>query len=335
MLKNSSGDVTSHENYIYDGANAVLVLNSSGQVTERELYGPAVDQILASEAVTPVLSGPQAAGAVNWLLADNQGTVRDVVQLSDGTASVVDHLIYDAFGTMTHQSNSTYQPRFTYNGMRLDSATGLYYDAARWYDAVNSVFASQDPIGFNDGGTNLEMYCSNSPTNKLDPSGMFDGEDDSDDNNTGQESQLDDSNYADGWENPEWPSGGGFAYCEAPPPDDDPPPPVGTLKKPEPPIVLPPGALDDDPPPPVATHPIYQDPIWDFPPGSTFGPPLPDPPDPQPIDPVPIGPLPAPPNNPPGTKPAPDKGPPNEDPPGFKGLNGPLPPWYPGRHVIG
>ena len=65
--------------------------------------------------------------------------------------------------------------------MRLDPVTGLYYDAARWYDSANSVFISQDPIGFNDGGTNLAMYCSNNSTNYVDPSGLDGVEDDEDD----------------------------------------------------------------------------------------------------------------------------------------------------------
>ena len=43
------------ENYVYDGENLVLVLNSDGLVTERELTGPAVDQVFASEF--PTLSG--------------------------------------------------------------------------------------------------------------------------------------------------------------------------------------------------------------------------------------------------------------------------------------
>jgi RHS repeat-associated protein len=66
----------------------------------------------------------------------------------------------------------------TYAGMQLDTVTGLYYDNARWYDAQNSIFISQDPIGFNDGGTNLAMYCANSPTNYVDPSGLEDEDDD-------------------------------------------------------------------------------------------------------------------------------------------------------------
>ncbi len=164
-VKDSGGNVTSNENYIYDGSNLALVLNSSGVVTERELYAPAVDQILASEA----------GGTVNWFFNDNQGTVRDVARYnaSTGTATVVDHLVYDPFGNITSQTNATYQPFITYAGMQLDTATGLLKDGVRQYDPQNSIFISQDPIGFNDGGTNLVMYCANSPTNYTDPSGLW------------------------------------------------------------------------------------------------------------------------------------------------------------------
>jgi RHS repeat-associated protein len=46
-----------------------------------------------------------------------------------------------------------------YAGMYLDPVTGLYYDKARWYDAVDAVFASQDPEGFAAGDTNTSRYC--------------------------------------------------------------------------------------------------------------------------------------------------------------------------------
>ena len=45
------------ESLVYDGQNVLLALNVDGQVVERELNGPAVDQVLASETVTPVTSG--------------------------------------------------------------------------------------------------------------------------------------------------------------------------------------------------------------------------------------------------------------------------------------
>ena len=37
--------------FVYDGDNMVLMLDGSGNVTDRVLYGPAVDQVLADERV--------------------------------------------------------------------------------------------------------------------------------------------------------------------------------------------------------------------------------------------------------------------------------------------
>ena len=72
------------EIYVYDGQNLLLVLQADGQVVERELNGPAVDQVLASETATPTYPNPgqEIPGKVNWLLTDRQGTVRDVAQFS-------------------------------------------------------------------------------------------------------------------------------------------------------------------------------------------------------------------------------------------------------------
>ena len=161
---------TTTENFIYDGQNIVLVMASNGQVIDRNLTGPAADQVFATEEVVAVLSGPQAAGTVNWLLTDNQGTVRDVVQYGSG---VVDHLVYGAFGQLVSQSASSAgdQPIFFYDGTWQDPITGLNKMAARWYDALDAVFDSYDPDSFGGGQTNLMEYCGNSPTNATDPSG--------------------------------------------------------------------------------------------------------------------------------------------------------------------
>ena len=115
---------------------------------------------------------------MNWDLTDNQGTVRDVVQYNGTTTTVVNHLVYGSFGQIYSQSNSAYQPTFTYAGMRYDSISQLCFDCARWYDAGNGVFMSQDPLGFAAGDTNLSRYCGNSPTNYTDPTGEVIGIDD-------------------------------------------------------------------------------------------------------------------------------------------------------------
>ena len=127
-LGNGTSTTTSSENFIYDGQNILLVLDSSGNVIEQNLTGPAADEVYATEEVLTVTSGTQAAGTVNWLLTDGQGTVRDVVQLSDGSPTVVNHLVYSAFGQLLSQSadpTSGDQPIFYYNGTWQDPQTGL------------------------------------------------------------------------------------------------------------------------------------------------------------------------------------------------------------------
>ena len=143
----------------------MLVLDGYGNVTERELCSPAVDMVLASENAS--------TNAVSWLLADNEGTVRDVATYNAGTGAttIADHLVYDAFGNMS-QTTPAAQPRFTYTGQQFDAATGLYYYRARWYDAGMGRFMSQDPAGFSAGDANLYRYCGNSPVNEVDPSGQ-------------------------------------------------------------------------------------------------------------------------------------------------------------------
>ena len=151
-----------------------LVLNGSGGVIEREFNGPGADQVLASEA------GPEndvgaTTGTVNWLLADNQGSVRDVVRYNGTTTSKVNHLVYSTFGQLTGQdeSDAFATPRNTFNGAYQDPKTELSKMGRRWYDARNAVFASYDPSGFRGGQTNLSEFVGNSPTNFIDPSGMY------------------------------------------------------------------------------------------------------------------------------------------------------------------
>jgi RHS repeat-associated protein len=165
-----SKDVTTggstQERYVYDGANLTLVLSPSGSVIDRCLNGPAVDQVLAEE---------DASGKVSWMLADNQGSVRDVA-VYDAVlqqTTVTDHLDYDAYGNLAGQTPGATSPRFTYAGGRYDADAQLYYNGARWYDAKTGRFVSEDPSGFGAGDVNLNRYCGNSPMNYTDPTGLY------------------------------------------------------------------------------------------------------------------------------------------------------------------
>jgi RHS repeat-associated protein len=181
MVARTNVNADSTESFVYDGENIALILNSSGGVIERELDGPAVDQVMASEAGAATTSETFTAGMVDWYLADNQGSVRDVAQYSGGATTIVDHVIFDSFGQATQGPGFTSDPlpEFTYNGTWQDPNTGLNKMGLRWDDAVDDVFLSQDPAdleggpnGFGGGQTNTEEYCGNSPTNGTDPSGL-------------------------------------------------------------------------------------------------------------------------------------------------------------------
>jgi RHS repeat-associated protein len=155
--KQIDGVVT--ERYVYDGSNIALVFDGAGSQTHRYLYGTEVDQVLADER----------GGTVVWALSDNQGTVRDLV---DGNGTILNHIVYDSFGKVVSQSNATVEFRYGYTGREQDNETGLDYYRARYYDASNGRFISEDPLGFSAGDSNLTRYVGNSPTNWVDPSGQ-------------------------------------------------------------------------------------------------------------------------------------------------------------------
>jgi RHS repeat-associated protein len=152
---------TETERFVYDGAHIALVFDGKGQQTHRYLYGPQIDQVLADETVT---------GAVQWALADQQGSVRDVI---NNQGQILNHIRYDSFGNITSQTNANVDFRFGYTGREFDEETGLYYYRARYYDASIGRFISEDPMGFGAGDSNLYRYVGNSATNFTDPSGNF------------------------------------------------------------------------------------------------------------------------------------------------------------------
>jgi RHS repeat-associated protein len=150
---------------------------ASGDLSHYYLHGPAVDQVLADETRWYDDYYNEEDAEVYWLLGDNQNTVRDVVAYDyfDYHSVPIDHIRYDSFGNITSQTNAGIQPHFTYTGREFDSDTGLYYYRARWYDAVDGRFISEDPSGFNAGDANLYRYCGNGPTNATDPTGYVPG----------------------------------------------------------------------------------------------------------------------------------------------------------------
>ena len=174
------------EQFIYDGNQIVLQFSKTtdnisasddttgtsalgnADLSDRYLWGPAVDQLLADEQ----LQGPPQ---VVWTLGDNQNTIRDLATYNAGTnmTTVVNHRVFSAYGRLLSQTNTAAADcLFAYTGRALDQTTGLQNNDNRWYDAITGRWLSQDPIEFGGGDANFYRYVRNSPTNTTDATGL-------------------------------------------------------------------------------------------------------------------------------------------------------------------
>jgi RHS repeat-associated protein len=143
---------------IYDvnGLAADVPGQNTPQVQHRYFDNPATDQVLASDNGN--------GSAVLWGLADNEGTIRDII---NNSGAVVDHRKYDSFGTMTETAATDYL--FGHAGQPFDKTTGLVDDWHRWYAPATGRFLSEDPAAADE---NLYRYVGNNSLNYTDPSGL-------------------------------------------------------------------------------------------------------------------------------------------------------------------
>ena len=155
----AGASVATTKRYVYDAnQNIDLIFDEYGNVNHRYLFGNGVDQIEADES----------NGNVLWALTDHLGSVRDIV---DNSGTVLNHIVYDAFGGVTSQTDESVVFRYGYTARELDAESGLQYNRARYLDSFTGKFISEDPISFQGGDSNLYRYVFNSPTNFIDSSG--------------------------------------------------------------------------------------------------------------------------------------------------------------------
>jgi RHS repeat-associated protein len=152
--------VAEQTDFIYDGQDIVLALDGEGSLTNRYLHGPAIDQILADEQI--------AEEQLIWTLADNLGSVRDLV---NNAGEVESHIDYTAFGAVETITNNLVQTLYGFTGRERDAETGQTYHRARYYDPLVGRWLSEDPIGFSAGDANIQRYVGNDPVNFRDPHG--------------------------------------------------------------------------------------------------------------------------------------------------------------------
>ncbi len=146
--------------FLYDGDHVWADGDGTGSITNRYLYGDAVDDLLARHRVSD---------GTAWYLTDQVGSVHAII---DAAGTIVDQIVYDSFGNVLSETNPTSGDRFKFTARELDAETGLYYYRARYYSPTTGFFISEDPIGFGGGDTNLNRYVGNNPLTYSDPFGL-------------------------------------------------------------------------------------------------------------------------------------------------------------------
>ena len=152
-------------NYVYDGADGVEEVDSTGAVLARYAMGPGIDQPLS------ILR----SGTTSYYETDGLGSV---TSLTDGAGSAVGSYVFDSFGKLTSPEGGVTNA-FRYTAREFDSEIGLYYYRARYYDPTSARFLSEDPMRFA-AGANFYGYVNGNPVNLIDPMGLC-GESDTQD----------------------------------------------------------------------------------------------------------------------------------------------------------
>ncbi len=180
LYVNENGQVLLQGDYLYHEGSPYLARET------HSLWSQAVDQLLATDERRYDVDGNLIADSdrLVWALTDHQGTVRDLIELSDSGALEQEHLTYgvfgqpltcdavfDAYGTPADPTALSAAVSARYGGREYDYETELSYNRARYYAPTAGRFLSEDPLGFAGGDLNLYRYAGNTPTSASSPSG--------------------------------------------------------------------------------------------------------------------------------------------------------------------
>ena len=168
-------------NYIY--------YDSSWQAIETRINGTAASDVTsqmvwsASYINAAVLQDTYSAGVIQpnsrlYFEQDANWNATAVVGLVSGNWQVVQRYAYSPYGTITVLNADWSTPSAgtsplvnnLYQGMTLDSVTGLYYERYRNYSPSLGTWTSQDPLQYINGANTYQFVMSN-PVRYADPQG--------------------------------------------------------------------------------------------------------------------------------------------------------------------
>ena len=154
ITKKTAGAIT---HYLWDNMDLISEMDDLGHITQRYVYGNAIDELILSSH----------DGQDMWILQNAIGSVTNTLN-NDGT--VLGKGTFDIYGLQRDSGLTGINQGFA--GMYWDRDAGLYYVRNRWYDPGLGRFLSPDY--YQSIINNRYVYASNSPATNIDPTGYAD-----------------------------------------------------------------------------------------------------------------------------------------------------------------
>ena len=166
--------------YSYDQMGRMLTRNDGVQLTQLTWDGfdCVREQRGSDDFIYHIPDGMLQSFSLNGkVYTVHSDALASVRMITNNVGAVVARMEYGAYGAEVFVSAIPELDNLPFRfvgslGVRFDSATGLHYMRARWYDSSTQRFISRDPIGLQ-GGANLYSYCNNRPLNNVDPDGLY------------------------------------------------------------------------------------------------------------------------------------------------------------------
>jgi RHS repeat-associated protein len=179
--QNAPSSPTSTSSFLYDGQGQRVEqsVTQSGTTTVTVYVGD-VEEVSTTGATTTTTAyyyaggkrtGLSVNGAISYFASDGLGS--SAVTLSSGGSATAAQL-FAPYGAVRY-SSGTMPTTYGFTGQRSDTASGLDYYGARYYDPVAGQFTSTDSVlpggGFDPWGLSRYAYVEGNPEISTDPTG--------------------------------------------------------------------------------------------------------------------------------------------------------------------
>jgi RHS repeat-associated protein len=179
--QNVPSSPTTSSSFLYDGQGQRVEQSvTSGGTTTTTVYVGDVEEVSTTGGTTTTTAyyylggkriGLSVNGTISYLASDGLGS-STVTLSSSGSATAAQ--LFAPYGSVRY-SSGTMPTLYGFTGQRSDTASGLDYYGARYYDPVAGQFTSTDSVlpggGFDPWGLSRYAYVGGNPEDRTDPTG--------------------------------------------------------------------------------------------------------------------------------------------------------------------